>query len=401
MPISSPYYVYILRCSDDTLYTGITTDLERRLDEHNHSPKGAKYTRNRRPVALVYSEPCSNKSAASKREYAIKQLKRSQKEELLLRRVFTMEPMLQVSRWLETQLQQCSADAEIAFEVVDPDHGAASYAGKQISVEGIEYLYRGYKAWSDLAELHFCRMLTPKAAEGGRVLMRFQRLDTASSFHSSENGEKTEKYGTASAFSSINKNEEPAFLLAYKRALEAVKIASKQRILNLGVNTGDEFALIRDMTAAEEFEAMELVGIDHSASAIEAARTRFASSNVSFHVHDINHLDALELGRFDLLISIGTLQSPGIDFKPLFMSLVQEYLVKNEGAMILGFPNCRWIDGEMVYGAKAPNYSYSELSLLMKDLYFCKKYLQQKRYRVTITGKDYLFLTATPIRKPA
>ncbi|MCK4974827.1 MAG: methyltransferase, partial [Sulfurimonas sp.] len=66
-------------------------------------------------------------------------------------------------------------------------------------------------------------------------------------------------------------------------------------------------------------------------------------------------------------------------------------------AMILGFPNCRWIDGEMVYGAKAPNYSFNEMSLVLKDIHFCKKYLQQKKYRVTITGKDYLFLTARKI----
>ncbi len=80
---SKPYFVYILRCSDDTLYTGITTDIERRIDEHNNSPKGAKYTRNRRPVTLAYHESCKDKSSASKREYAIKQLNRFEKEKLI------------------------------------------------------------------------------------------------------------------------------------------------------------------------------------------------------------------------------------------------------------------------------------------------------------------------------
>jgi putative endonuclease len=79
----SPYFVYIVRCSDGTLYTGITTDLERRIDEHNHSPKGAKYTRARRPVELVYSEACEDKSGAAQREYAIKRMTRAQKMELL------------------------------------------------------------------------------------------------------------------------------------------------------------------------------------------------------------------------------------------------------------------------------------------------------------------------------
>ncbi len=75
------YYVYMLECADGTLYTGITTDLERRLEEHNSSDKGAKYTRARRPVNLVYSEKYPDRSSASKREYAIK--KRMSKEQKL------------------------------------------------------------------------------------------------------------------------------------------------------------------------------------------------------------------------------------------------------------------------------------------------------------------------------
>ena len=66
------YYIYILKCADETLYTGITTDLERRIDEHNNSDKAAKYTRGRRPVFLVYTEKYKDRSAASKREYEIK-----------------------------------------------------------------------------------------------------------------------------------------------------------------------------------------------------------------------------------------------------------------------------------------------------------------------------------------
>ena len=78
-----PYFVYILKCSDDTLYTGITTDIKRRVEEHNNSDKGAKYTKVRRPVALVYSEELENRSVASKREYEIKQLKRQEKLKLI------------------------------------------------------------------------------------------------------------------------------------------------------------------------------------------------------------------------------------------------------------------------------------------------------------------------------
>ncbi len=77
------YYVYIVRCADDTLYTGIATELERRIEEHNSSDKGAKYTRARRPVTLVYSETHADRSLASKREYVIKK-KMSREDKLLL-----------------------------------------------------------------------------------------------------------------------------------------------------------------------------------------------------------------------------------------------------------------------------------------------------------------------------
>ena len=77
------YYVYILRCSDSTLYTGIATDVQRRLVEHNETQKGAKYTRVRRPVELVYQEETEDRSSACKREYAIKQLKREEKLRLI------------------------------------------------------------------------------------------------------------------------------------------------------------------------------------------------------------------------------------------------------------------------------------------------------------------------------
>jgi len=78
------YYVYVLQCADDTLYTGIAKDLKRRVKEHNESEKGAKYTRARRPVTLVYSEEFADRSTASKREYEIKKkMTRKQKLQLI------------------------------------------------------------------------------------------------------------------------------------------------------------------------------------------------------------------------------------------------------------------------------------------------------------------------------
>ena len=80
-----PAYVYILRCRDESLYTGWTNDLEQRVAAHN-TGKGAKYTKARRPVELVYFEEFETKEQAMKREYAIKQMARKDKLELVRRK---------------------------------------------------------------------------------------------------------------------------------------------------------------------------------------------------------------------------------------------------------------------------------------------------------------------------
>ena len=305
---------------------------------------------------------------------------------------FTYHTMQEILPLLQESL---SENSSVSFEILNPDLGEG-YAGNLITIDDKTYIYRGYKAWTDLAELLMCKMLTPKESSYPLLTLHFQKLETQSSFHLDTQSPKEEKYGRESHFFEINKMEEPAFLYYYQQALTNVNIEERTRILNLGINRGDEFEVIKNRLNTNKYQNMEFVGIDHSKTAIEYAQTQFKENNIKFYTEDINNMDALNLGKFDLLISIGTLQSPSINFKPFFMSLVQNYLEK-DGAIILGFPNSRWVGGEMVYGAKAPNYVMSEMSLLFNDVIFCKKYLQQKKYRVTITGKHYLFLTATKI----
>lgn len=77
------WYVYIVKCRDGSLYTGITKNLERRIKDHNFGKVGAKYTRSRRPVSLVYQEETFSRSAASQREYKIKQMTLAGKMKLI------------------------------------------------------------------------------------------------------------------------------------------------------------------------------------------------------------------------------------------------------------------------------------------------------------------------------
>ena len=80
--MENTWHLYILRCRDGSLYTGITTDVEKRLETHQ-TGKGAKYTRGRGPLELVYREECGSHSDALKREFEVKKLTRQQKQELI------------------------------------------------------------------------------------------------------------------------------------------------------------------------------------------------------------------------------------------------------------------------------------------------------------------------------
>ena len=283
----------------------------------------------------------------------------------------------------------------IAFEVLNPDMQSQTYNGNKVTIENREYIHRGYKTWLDLGHLLGCRMLTPMLERENFITLRYEKLNADASFHN-ELTTQEEKYGTASLFGKIHKNEEAAFIYYYMQALQNAGVSKRKRILNLGVNSGDEFEVILSLLG--DASGHEFVGIDYCLSAINAAKEKFAQyPNMAFYAHDINDLASLNFAAFDLIISIGTLQSSNLEFNAVLMSIVQNHLSR-DGAMLLGFPNCRWIDGEMIYGARVKNYAFSEMGLLYKDAVFAKKYLQQKKYRVTLTGKDYLFLCATSIR---
>ena len=86
------YFVYLVKCSDGTYYCGYTNDLDKRIREHNSGDYGAKYTKGRRPVKLIYNEKYEDRSSALKREVEIKNLKRSEKEKLFSVQVQKNEP---------------------------------------------------------------------------------------------------------------------------------------------------------------------------------------------------------------------------------------------------------------------------------------------------------------------
>lgn len=292
-----------------------------------------------------------------------------------------------------------SPQTVLEFAVPDPDMGRGKYPGEALDSGGVHH---SYKNWLDLAEYFDCCFLTPRQLEDHLVMLRFQPLNRGRNWHQEtlgigdgrlgEDRTMDKKYGKGSHFERIRKLEEPAFLLDFLACLKRVQLKPKARVLGLGVNRGDEFKAFNYAYSSKEIASFRLVGVDISSSAIGLAASRFKEKNFQFIQGDINDLSDLDLGRFDLILSIGTLQSPGIDGHQALRGLIKNHITPN-ARVIFGFPNCRYLDGELKYGARVKNYCEPEFSLLIRDISFYKRYLIQHKFKVMITGKYYLFLT--------
>ncbi|MBF5044635.1 methyltransferase domain-containing protein [Aggregicoccus sp. 17bor-14] len=301
---------------------------------------------------------------------------------------FHAEPLALIVRHLREALAR--GEPRVLIEVPDPDLGRGLYAGERTGPQG-ELVARSLRAWVDLAEGLGCRLLTPRALDATHVRLTFERLGAEAAFHGGgEAGPRHERYGAASAFARVQKLEEPGFLLPLLEALGRVRLRPGARVLDLGVNRGDELAAFSWLEPARE--DLAFVGVDHSASALAEARARFPDPRHLFLDVDLAHLPA-SLGRFDLVLSVGTLQSPGLDGQALLRRLVQQH-VEPACALVLGLPNSRFRDGEVVYGTRVRNLREPDLSLLAKDLAFYRRYLHQHGFRTFLGGKYDLLLTA-------
>jgi len=289
--------------------------------------------------------------------------------------------------------QQLDAGATtLELTVADPDRGAGRYAGQPVAVGGEALVHRPFRTWVDLAERLGLRLHTPRpAAAAGRVVLTFTKLGPEPGWARGDGDDPTERYGAGSGYQRISKAEDPGFVLDLADALERVGLPAAPRVLDLGVNTGDELALMMELRP--ELRAATFVGVDHSASALRVAAERLGDARHRFVRADLGALPQLDLGeRFDLVLSIGTLHSPGVDDRAVLRHVVQERL-RARGGVVIGVPNCSYRDGEVVHGAKMKNFSQPDLSLLVKSVAFYRRYLHQHRRKVYVTGKHYVLVT--------
>jgi trans-aconitate methyltransferase len=311
--------------------------------------------------------------------------------------VLAGEPLTAIIAYVRERL--AAGDAVVSVRVLDPDRGRGLYAGERVEVDGRMLVHRPWRVWVDLAERMGLRISTPRADGEGLVRIELSVLDERATWEPEGDVPAREKYGAGSGYQRISKLEDPGVVLDLADALERVGLGVGARVLDLGVNTGEELALLAALWP-ELGRSGTFVGVDHSASALAVARERLPEPRHRFVEADLATLPALELGGpFDLVVSLNTLQSPGVDDKAVLRHVVQERLSPT-GSVILGIPNCRYLDGEVIHGARTKNLPQVELSLVIEGIAFYRRYLHQHRRRVYVTGKHTVLVTATPWTPP-
>jgi len=247
------------------------------------------------------------------------------------------------------------------------------------------------QSWFDLAQIFLCKIIDINK-NNIFIVFSIKKLNTASRFNNT-NHSKKEKYGLDSNFFKLEKNNYTSFIYYYKEALEYSNLTSKKRILNLGINRGDEFVFIKELIGNEEYNKKTLYGIDYSKSIIDYNKEYFNNHHINFICHDINFIETLNIGLFDLIISIATLQVLNINLEKILLYMINNCL-STKGSIIIAFPNCRWLDTDMIYGAVMPLTKEQNMNRIFEQVTYCKKVFEANNFEVFINGKDYIFITA-------
>lgn len=275
--------------------------------------------------------------------------------------------------------RQLKATGEVAFTVADPDGGLGLYAGEATPAG----LHRPWSTWVDLASLLDAHLLTPERT--GERQVRVQLRAQAPSADPDATG-----YSAQGDWARVDKLEDPVFLFTLVEALRRVGPPAGGRVLSLGVNAGRE---LDALALAFPDHTFDVHGVDLETSALTAARQRHPDMTV--HELDVTTLPQAHLGRFDLILTLSLLQSPGIRQDVLLSALWRHHLTPG-GGLVLGYPNARYRDGALSYGARVRNYRRPDLSLMAADVTDARRRLQRQGFKVFVTGKYEVLVTAIP-----
>lgn len=298
-------------------------------------------------------------------------------------------PVTEAARWLRDRLREHGV-AELL--VPDPDEGPGGWPGEP-RPDGSARL--DLRAWLDLADAVGARLRTPRphpprpdvGPGPARLRLRFERLAGEADLHA-DGGRPADRYAADGDFARVRKMALPGFVLPLLDALAFAAPRAPERVLVAGCHRGDELDALAQATPPVPPE--RVTGVDRQQDALAEARRRHPRAR--FVNADLAALPA-ELGRFDLIVAIGVLQSPELDGPAVLRSLVRDHAAPI-GGLVMGLPCSRFVDGEVVWGARTRNYAETDLSLVVRDLAGHRRYLHQQGYRTRIGGRYDLLLTA-------
>ncbi|WP_029484243.1 class I SAM-dependent methyltransferase [Deinococcus marmoris] len=295
---------------------------------------------------------------------------------------FTVEPLSEILPAVRAALE---SGEEVTLEVPDPDAGLGLYAGELYTgAAGPAGRHRPWSAWADLADALGAHLLTPQPSGPGRARFGLRRYAAAPAPDAGG-------YGTDGDWARVDKLEDPVLLLTLVEALRRIDPPAGGRVLALGVNSGRELDALALAFPGRPFT---VVGLDTDASALAVARGRFPRAE--FLELDVVGLPVPALGRFDLILALSLLQSPGVRRDVLLKALCRQHLSET-GGLVLGFPNARYRDGLLSYGARMRNFARPDLSLLCADVTDTRRDLQKRGFQVFVTGQYEVLLTALPV----
>lgn len=295
---------------------------------------------------------------------------------------FTVEPLSEILPAVRAALE---GGEEVTLEVPDPDAGLGLYAGElYMGAAGPAGRHRPWSAWTDLADALGAHLLTPQPSGPGRARFGLRRYAAAPAPDAGG-------YGAGGDWVRVDKLEDPVLLLTLVEALRRIAPPARGRVLALGVNSGRELDALALAFPGRPFT---VVGLDTDTSALAVARGRFPRAE--FLELDVAGLPVPALGRFDLILALSLLQSPGVRRDVLLKALCRHHLSET-GGLVLGFPNARYRDGLLSYGARMKNFARPDLSLLCADVTDTRRDLQKRGFQVFVTGQYEVLLTALPV----
>ena len=301
-------------------------------------------------------------------------------------RRFTIESLPIVVQLITEELKSVSG-ASVRFKAPHPKVGEGLFDGEEVTLSGERCVYRSLKTWVSLADELKCTLnVCPSPTDDSFITFSLSPWIRSSWHKTSAPSGHPEKYGVESEYARLHKFEEPSLWFSLKRALNFLRLSASVRILCLGSNRGDECEAVGSLLDEEGVE-FEIVGVDHASSAIKLAQRRFVGDpRFKMYLGDLRALEGLALGRFDVLLSINTLQSPQLDGHTLLRRLIAEHL-SPVGGLIIGLPQCRYVGTALSFGARGHAPLTPESASIYKEVAFYRRYLYQHKFTVAVTGK--------------